>query len=140
MKWKIFFVKNFFTSFILYIILVNPLIIYFEKIHFFREHYKSFFSLSVIIGALIYSSFFMIFSISKPKSEVIVLDINLDNVISYLYKNEFNLDKKIGDYYIFKFNNFFLKNYVINLREYNNSCVIIVNDKKCADLIKKINS
>ena len=73
------------------------------------------------------------FSPSVKEIEVKNLKVknSLDKVATELYKNDIVMSEKIGEYYLFRYRNFFLKRHNIDIfvKEHDKSCIILLPSK-----------
>lgn len=87
---------------------------------------------SIIIGVLFTVFIVLNYIVSPSVKEIEVKNLKVNNslneVATELYKNDMVMREKIGEYYLFRYRNFFLKrqNVDIFVKEHDKYCVILL--------------
>ena len=81
------------------------------------------FSVSMILDYFIFSS------TTEIDVKTLRMNNSIDEVAAELYKNDMIMHNKIGEYYVFKYTNFWLKNTNVFVKAHNKHCVILLPSK-----------
>lgn len=87
---------------------------------------------SIIICVIFILTFILSYLLSPSVKEIEVKNLkaknSLDEVATELYKNDMVMREKIGEYYLFRYRNFFLKKHNVDIfvKEHDKYCVILL--------------
>ena len=90
---------------------------------------------SIIICVLFILTFILSYLLSSSVQEIEVKNLkarnSLDEIATELYKNDMVMREKIGEYYLFRYRNLFLKKHNVDIfvKEHDKYCTILLPSK-----------